>query len=66
MKLSKDDRARQKAATDRSMPRQRPPLALAVSTRRMTTDEQRQYTTTLDDFLTEWVRQHLESEGKTK
>jgi len=49
-------------ASTRPMPRQRGPLKLAVTTRRQTHEQQRQYSAALDGFLAEMVRQHLEAE----
>ncbi len=60
---SKEEAARLSApATTRPMPRRRGPLDLAVATKRPTHEQQRLYSTALDGFLTEWVRQHLEAE----
>jgi hypothetical protein len=52
------------SATVRSMPRQRTPSILAVSTRRQTQVESQIYTAALDAVLAEWVRQHLGADGK--
>ncbi len=49
-------------ASTRPMPRRRGPLNLAVTTRRQTHEQQRQYSAALDGVLAEWVRQHLEAE----
>ena len=49
-------------ASTRPMPRRRGPLHLAVTTKRQTHEQQRQYSAALDGFLAEMVRQHLEAE----
>lgn len=65
MIVQKEDHAKSKRpASNRPMPRRRGPLDLAVATVRQTPEEQRQFTEALDVFLTEWVRQHLEAQGK--
>jgi hypothetical protein len=59
----KEEVARANApAPTRPMPRRRGPLDLAVAVRRQTHEQQRQFNTALDEFLAEWVRQHLEAE----
>ncbi len=52
------------AQSARSVPRQRPPLSMAVSMRQQSSQESQTYITALDAVLAEWVRQHLSQKGK--